>query len=170
MVVELADEPLRPPWPQFAARLTEPSGGHPTAGARNEVDGLVEQLDARRGLAEAQTGEREVAAHDAALHGVPRRVQRGQRPGELLVGPRSIAAVQSAEALEAAQSVDREAGRGPAGTVLVEPQPGAVEAPLRTRNSPLVREAVTGLLRRARNDSSRRELRGMAYRMGLGVG
>lgn len=43
-------------------------------------------------------------------------------------------------------------------------------APQRTRTNPFVREAVTELMRRARRESVGRELRGMAYRMGIGVG
>ncbi|MCA1703091.1 MAG: helix-turn-helix domain-containing protein, partial [Actinobacteria bacterium] len=43
-------------------------------------------------------------------------------------------------------------------------------APQRIRTSPFVREAVTDLLRRARRDAGGRELRGMAYRMGLAAG
>ncbi|MPZ66730.1 MAG: helix-turn-helix domain-containing protein [Pseudonocardiaceae bacterium] len=44
-----------------------------------------------------------------------------------------------------------------------------VLAPERTRHSPYVRETVTDLLRRARRDAGGRELRGMAYRIGLAV-
>lgn len=40
-------------------------------------------------------------------------------------------------------------------------------APQRIRTNPFVREAVTDLIRRARRDAVGRELRGMAYRMGL---
>lgn len=40
-------------------------------------------------------------------------------------------------------------------------------APQRIRTNPFVREVVTDLLRRARRDAGGRELRGMAYRMGL---
>lgn len=40
-------------------------------------------------------------------------------------------------------------------------------APVRIRAQPLVRETVTGLLQQARRDAGGRELRGMAYRMGL---
>ena len=43
-------------------------------------------------------------------------------------------------------------------------------APQRIRPNPFVREAIGDLLRRARRDAVGRELRGMAYRMGLGVG
>ncbi|MCA1674146.1 MAG: hypothetical protein LC799_18780 [Actinobacteria bacterium] len=43
-------------------------------------------------------------------------------------------------------------------------------APQRTRTNPFIRETVTELMRRARRDSVGRELRGMAYRMGIGVG
>jgi hypothetical protein len=43
-------------------------------------------------------------------------------------------------------------------------------APYRTRTNPFVREAVTELMRRARREAGGRELRGIAYRMGLGVG
>lgn len=43
-------------------------------------------------------------------------------------------------------------------------------APQRTRTSPFVRETVTELLRRARREAAGRELRAMAYRMGIGVG
>lgn len=43
-------------------------------------------------------------------------------------------------------------------------------APERTRTNPFVRETVGGLLRRAQSGDVVRELRGMAYRMGLGVG
>lgn len=42
-------------------------------------------------------------------------------------------------------------------------------APQRIRPNPFVREAVGDLLRRARRDAIGRELRGMAYRIGLGV-
>jgi transcriptional regulator with XRE-family HTH domain len=42
-------------------------------------------------------------------------------------------------------------------------------APERTRHNPYVRETVTDLLRRARRDAGGRELRGMAYRIGLAV-
>ncbi len=42
-------------------------------------------------------------------------------------------------------------------------------APQRTRTNPYVREAVTDLLRRARRDAGGRELRGMAYRIGIAV-
>jgi hypothetical protein len=45
-----------------------------------------------------------------------------------------------------------------------------VLAPHRTRTNPFVRETVTELLRRARREAVGRELRGMAYRMGIGVG
>lgn len=44
-----------------------------------------------------------------------------------------------------------------------------VLAPERTRHNPYVRETVTDLLRRARRDAGGRELRGMAYRIGLAV-
>jgi len=44
-----------------------------------------------------------------------------------------------------------------------------VLAPQRTRTNPYVREAVTDLLRRARRDAGGRELRGMAYRIGIAV-
>ncbi len=40
-------------------------------------------------------------------------------------------------------------------------------APVRIRAQPLVRETVVDLLRQARRDAGGRELRGMAYRMGL---
>lgn len=43
-------------------------------------------------------------------------------------------------------------------------------APQRIRTNPFVRETVGDLMRRVRRDSVGRELRGMAYRMGLGVG
>jgi hypothetical protein len=43
-------------------------------------------------------------------------------------------------------------------------------APQRVRANPFVRETVTNLLRQARRDAVGRELRGMAYRMGIGVG
>jgi hypothetical protein len=42
-------------------------------------------------------------------------------------------------------------------------------APLLIRSNPYVRETVTDLLRRARRDAGGRELRGLAYRMGIGV-
>jgi transcriptional regulator with XRE-family HTH domain len=42
-----------------------------------------------------------------------------------------------------------------------------VLAPQRIRTSPFVRETVSELMRRARRDAGGRELRGMAYRMGL---
>ena len=40
-------------------------------------------------------------------------------------------------------------------------------SPQRVRVHPLAREAVVGLLRQARRDAEGRELRGLAYRMGL---
>lgn len=40
-------------------------------------------------------------------------------------------------------------------------------APQRMRTNPFVRETITDLMRRARRDAGGRELRGMAYRMGL---
>lgn len=43
-------------------------------------------------------------------------------------------------------------------------------APQRVRAHPFVRETVTDLLRQARRDAVGRELRGMAYRMGIGTG
>jgi hypothetical protein len=43
-------------------------------------------------------------------------------------------------------------------------------APQRVRANPFVRETVTDLLRRPRRDAVGRELRGMAYRMGIGIG
>ncbi|MGH3764652.1 MAG: helix-turn-helix domain-containing protein [Pseudonocardiaceae bacterium] len=43
-------------------------------------------------------------------------------------------------------------------------------APQRVRANPFVREVVTDLMRRARRDAIGRELRGMAYRMGLAAG
>ncbi len=43
-------------------------------------------------------------------------------------------------------------------------------APQRVRANPYVRETVTDLLRLARHDAGGRELRGLAYRMGVGVG
>jgi hypothetical protein len=43
-------------------------------------------------------------------------------------------------------------------------------APQRVRANPFVRETVVDLMRRARRDVIGRELRGMAYRMGIGVG
>ncbi len=43
-------------------------------------------------------------------------------------------------------------------------------APQRIRPNPFVRETVTDLMRRARREAIGRELRGMAYRMGVGVG
>lgn len=43
-------------------------------------------------------------------------------------------------------------------------------APQRVRANPFVRETVVDLMRRARRDAIGRELRGMAYRMGIGVG
>ena len=43
-------------------------------------------------------------------------------------------------------------------------------APQRIRANPFVREAVGDLMRRARRKAGGRELRGLAYRMGLGVG
>jgi transcriptional regulator with XRE-family HTH domain len=45
-----------------------------------------------------------------------------------------------------------------------------VLAPQRMRTNPFVREAVGDLLRRARRDAGGRELRGMAYRMGISIG
>jgi len=42
-------------------------------------------------------------------------------------------------------------------------------APQRIRTNPFVRETVADLMRRARREAVSRELRGMAYRMGLGV-
>jgi transcriptional regulator with XRE-family HTH domain len=43
-------------------------------------------------------------------------------------------------------------------------------APQRVRANPFARETVMGLLRHVRQDAIGRELRGMAYRMGIGVG
>lgn len=43
-------------------------------------------------------------------------------------------------------------------------------APQRIRTNPFVRETVGDLMRRARREAVGRELRGMAYRMGLGIG
>jgi hypothetical protein len=44
-------------------------------------------------------------------------------------------------------------------------------APQRIRPNPFVRETIADLLRRAPRDAALgRELRGMAYRMGIGVG
>jgi transcriptional regulator with XRE-family HTH domain len=43
-------------------------------------------------------------------------------------------------------------------------------APQRIRTNPFVRETVADLMRRARREAVGRKLRGMAYRMGLGVG
>lgn len=43
-------------------------------------------------------------------------------------------------------------------------------APQRIRPNPFVRETVTDLMRRARREAAGRELRGMAYRMGLTIG
>ncbi|MGH3844095.1 MAG: helix-turn-helix domain-containing protein [Pseudonocardiaceae bacterium] len=43
-------------------------------------------------------------------------------------------------------------------------------APQRIRTNPFVRETVADLMRRARREAVGRELRGMAYRMGIGVG
>jgi hypothetical protein len=43
-------------------------------------------------------------------------------------------------------------------------------APQRVRANPFVRETVTDLLRRPRRDAVGRELRGMAYRMDIGIG
>ncbi|MGH3793737.1 MAG: helix-turn-helix domain-containing protein [Pseudonocardiaceae bacterium] len=43
-------------------------------------------------------------------------------------------------------------------------------APQRVRANPFVRETVIGLLHRAQRDAVGRELRGMAYRMGVGTG
>ncbi|HEY2764961.1 MAG TPA: helix-turn-helix transcriptional regulator [Pseudonocardiaceae bacterium] len=43
-------------------------------------------------------------------------------------------------------------------------------APQRVRANPFVRETVTDLLRQARRDAVGRELRGLAYRMGVGTG
>jgi transcriptional regulator with XRE-family HTH domain len=40
-------------------------------------------------------------------------------------------------------------------------------APQHVRNMPFVRETVTGLMRRARQDAAGRELRGLAHRMGM---
>ncbi|WP_075739623.1 MULTISPECIES: helix-turn-helix domain-containing protein [Actinoalloteichus] len=40
-------------------------------------------------------------------------------------------------------------------------------APQRVRNNPFVREAVSGLLRSSRSEAGRRELRGLAWRMGV---
>ncbi len=40
-------------------------------------------------------------------------------------------------------------------------------APQRIRNDVIVREVVAGLLRRARRDAGGRELRGLAWRMGV---
>jgi hypothetical protein len=43
-------------------------------------------------------------------------------------------------------------------------------APQRIRTNPFVRETVGDLMRRAQREAVGRELRGMAYRMGLGIG
>ncbi|MGH3798790.1 MAG: hypothetical protein ACRDTD_01390 [Pseudonocardiaceae bacterium] len=43
-------------------------------------------------------------------------------------------------------------------------------APQRIRANPFVRETVGDLMRRARREAAGRELRGMAYRIGLGAG
>jgi transcriptional regulator with XRE-family HTH domain len=43
-------------------------------------------------------------------------------------------------------------------------------APQRIRTNPFVREAIGDLMRRAQHDAVGRELRGMAWRMGVGVG
>lgn len=43
-------------------------------------------------------------------------------------------------------------------------------APQRIRTNPFVRETVGDLMRRAKREAGGRELRGMAYRMGLGIG
>ncbi|MGH3911512.1 MAG: helix-turn-helix domain-containing protein [Pseudonocardiaceae bacterium] len=43
-------------------------------------------------------------------------------------------------------------------------------APQRIRTNPFVRETIGDLMRRAQREAVGRELRGMAYRMGLGVG
>jgi hypothetical protein len=43
-------------------------------------------------------------------------------------------------------------------------------APQRIRTNPFVRETVADLMRRTQRDAVGRDLRGMAYRMGIGVG
>jgi hypothetical protein len=43
-------------------------------------------------------------------------------------------------------------------------------APQRIRTNPFVRETIGDLMRRAQRDAIGRELRGMAWRMGIGVG
>jgi transcriptional regulator with XRE-family HTH domain len=57
--------------------------------------------------------------------------------------------------------------RGREGQAIEALHRAEVLAPQRIRTSPFVRETVSELLRRARRDAVGRELRGMAYRMGL---
>jgi hypothetical protein len=43
-------------------------------------------------------------------------------------------------------------------------------APQRIHTDPFVRETIADLMRRTQRDAVGRDLRGMAYRMGIGVG
>lgn len=154
---------------------------HLSAALQSAVTGAGDS--ARAHLAEAaETAERTGDGTFGGLHFGPRNVGVWRVALALELGePGQVAELARDVDAEAIPSAGRQAtfygdlGRGLATirgreTQAVEALHRAeVLAPERTRHNPYVRETVTDLLRRARRDAGGRELRGMAYRIGLAV-
>src|SRR5437867_257914 len=108
MVVELGQKVFSSPWPKIAPSQSNPLCGDPATRGRRDVDGLVQETDARGWIAEAQPRERQIGADDAALDRVSRQPQRGDRSVEAVVCVVCVARVEGAQAIESVQAISIE--------------------------------------------------------------
>ena len=178
-----------------AAERVQPVVG--SDGAAAEMYGMLHLMCALNAAALNRYGES--ADHEAEAADVAARVGTGTNFGHTCFGEPNYRfwqvtlAVERGEGgkvAEIARDVDptavaspsRRAGfytdlgrglatdRGRCGDAVAALRTAEQLAPQRVRANPYVRETVTDLLRRARRDAEGRELRGLAYRMGVGVG
>ena len=105
MVIELGQKVLAAPWPKIASGQPNPLGGDSAAGGRGDIDGLVQEIDAGGWITEAQPRERKIGADDAALDGVSRQLQRGDRPVEAVVCVARVTRVEGAQAVKSVQAI-----------------------------------------------------------------
>lgn len=178
-----------------AAERVQPVVG--SDGAAAEMYGMLHLTCALNAAALTRYGES--ADHEAEAADVAARVGGGSNFGQQCFGEPNLGfwrvtlAVERGEGgkvAEIARNVDptavasasRRAGfytdlgrglateRGRRGDAVAALRTAEQLAPQRVRANPYVRETVTDLRSRARRDAVGRELRGLAYRMGIGVG
>lgn len=127
VVVEADEERFSTPRSKIVADLANPLGRHPAAGVRRDIDCLVQQVNARDGIAESQPSQCEVRADDAALDRIARLVELGNGFFKPIVRTARVTGVQRAQALESVESVRTEAWVRIVGSELIERFPGSLQ-------------------------------------------